>query len=77
MINNFTYIIVNTNEVTDDMVNQSMNKSDVARYSNDGNTAILKFNTKFPSTMAGYAKFTIEELTSYLEDNALDWDETI
>ena len=60
------YCIVPTDEITQDMVNEStMNAADI-RYSVDGASAILKFDKQFPNTMFGYNKFTHSEILSVI-----------
>lgn len=55
---NSTYVIIPTVDITDEMVEQSVNEPATIRYSVDGSKALLKFTTPFPSSTKGYIKYT-------------------
>ena len=69
-----SYIVINTIDITDEMIHDSLNTADSFRRSLDGTKGILKFDTPFPGIMEGYIKHTAEEILEILDDAA--WRET-
>jgi hypothetical protein len=65
------YCIVDTVDVIDNMIDESLEKKETLRYSLDGSKVILKFTTKFPNTMAGYTKYTHDEILEILK--GIEW----
>lgn len=67
------FCIVNCIDVTQEMIDESISKQ--PRESFDGLLCILKFNTKYPNTMAGRQKYTRQELLYYMnhQDNCSNW----
>jgi len=64
--NQKTYIIINKEDITDSMINASLNNSNALRFTADGSRTILKFNTKFPDIMKGYIKYTYNEILTQI-----------
>jgi len=67
------YVIIETKDILQEMVEESCNKSDTFRKSLDGSKGILKFHIPFPNTMGGYEKKTHTEIRQYLADNYIEW----
>jgi len=68
------YIVIETKNITQDMVSESIHNSDTFRKCNNGIYCILKFNYKFPNTMAGYAKLNHDEIIAFLKTNSDEWE---
>lgn len=71
---NRTYIVINTNEIVNDMINESVNTAMSFRKSLDGTKGILKFETAFPASMVGHLKRNHSQIVQYLIDNSTDWE---
>ena len=74
-LNKKIYVIINTEDITDSMIEASLNDSDTLRYTADGSRAILKFNTKFPDVMKSYKKHTHDEILIQLRKP--EWNQMI
>jgi hypothetical protein len=58
-----TYIIIPTVDLTDNMINESLNTPTTFRKSIDESKSLLKFHgTCYPVTCAGYEKYSYEEI---------------
>lgn len=73
-IKEYTYVVIDTDLIINDMINESIGNESSYRKSLDRSKSILKFNLKHPNTMAGYTKYTGLEILQFLSDNTLDWD---
>ena len=69
------YVIINTIDITQDMIDESIHHDSTFRVSLDGSEAILKFESEYPNTMAGRTKLTLDEIKAYLVTNTADWEE--
>lgn len=69
----YTYVVIPTVDITDDMVDESQNGPYSIRSSLDGTQSILKFATLFPKSVKGYVKYTHAEILQFLEDNKAAW----
>lgn len=67
------YVIISINDITDTMVEESLNDPASIKRSIDGTQAILKFDSFFPDTVEGYVKYNHEEIMVYLTTNTVDW----
>jgi len=63
-----SYVIINEIDITDVMVNESLNTAHSYRKSLDGTKAVLKFATEHPTSMVGRLKYTHEEILVELAD---------
>ena len=72
-MNEATYIVIDVDLITNDMVNESICSESTYRKSLDGTKAILKFNVKHPNSMVGVVKYTHEEILIFLSENSVDW----
>ena len=68
-----TYIVIDTNDITQDMIDESIHHGDTFLKSLDESQAVLKFATEYPNTMAGYQKRNGAEIEAYLITNTADW----
>ncbi len=68
-----TYVVIDTDLISNEMVNESINQETTIRKSLDETKSILTFNVKYPNTMVGYPKYTLAEITQILIDNTSDW----
>jgi hypothetical protein len=62
-----SYIIINIEDITDQMIHDSLNTPSSFRTSLDGTKAVLKFPTAFPDIMSGQIKYTHEEILEILD----------
>lgn len=69
-----TYVVIDTELAVDDMIHESIGNETSFRKSIDGTKAILKFNVRFPNTMAGKTKYTHAEILQFLSDNSVSWE---
>ena len=67
------YVVINMNDITQEMLDESVHTCDHFRKSLNCDCAILKFKSKYPNTMGGYKKHTLEEIHQFISDNAIDW----
>ena len=74
---NFTYVVIETSNIIQSMVNESLCTATSFRKCNDGSYSILTFESSFPETMGGYLKYNHTEMMAYLETNSADWEATI
>lgn len=65
------FCIVKVIDITDDMIQESVNTQDSIRLSIDSQYGLLKFNLRFPISMKGYKKYTKSEIRPILA--SLDW----
>lgn len=70
------YAVLPTKDITQEMINESLNNNDTIRMSLDCTCAILKFYEQYPNTVGGYQKYNHSEMLQYLEDNKLEWEAT-
>ncbi len=68
------YVVIATNDIADEMIEESLNDSNSFRKCNDDSLSILKFNTEHPNTMQGYLKRDHDEIVEYLSENSADWE---
>lgn len=68
-----TYVIIPTDDITEDMIAESCHNNYAFRTNSDGSDAILKFCAAYPNTVAGYPKYSHNEILQYLEDNKIAW----
>lgn len=68
-----TYIVIDVDLITNDMINESIGNETSFRKSLDDTKAILKFNVRHPNSMAGYVKYTHTEILTFLTDSILEW----
>jgi len=62
-----TFVIIPTVEITDDMVNESLNSTTSMRKNVDESKSILKFSgICFPNSCVGYNKYNYEEIQEIL-----------
>ena len=71
------YVIIETTNITQDMIDESLNKEDTMRFSLDCTCAILKFENHFPNHMAGYIKYSHDGMLEYLVTNSAEWDSAV
>lgn len=71
-----TYVVIDTNLVTNDMITESIGNETSFRKSLDETKSILKFNYMYPNTMVAYTKYTNAEIIQYLVTNKADWEAT-
>jgi len=69
-----TYVVLDTDVATRDMINESIQSESSIKTSLDGTKLILKFNTKFPNTLSGHTKYTYLEILEFLDNNSADWE---
>ena len=62
-----SYVIINEIDITDVMIQDSLNTEHSYRKSLDGTKAVLKFATGHPNCMEGYQKYTCAEIIVELE----------
>ena len=78
MYNNKTYIIINTSDVTDEMISSAIQTSrDTLRKSLDESKAILKWLGSTPSCFEGIATYTHEEILNEIRKDNSEWQENI
>ena len=73
-----TYVILNTTEITDENSTIDFSKllnvsSDVLRYSNNGDKAIVKYNGDKPSFFTGKTTYTHSQILSTVNNSDGDW----
>lgn len=68
------YVVIPTDEITQEMVTESINKENTIRMCNDCSFSILKFDTMFPNTMSGRIKKTHAQILDFLKVNSFEWD---
>ena len=68
------YVVIPTDDIVQEMIEESCHNGPTFRRSLDGNLSILKFCNPFPNTMGGREKKTRIEIMAYLVDNAADWE---
>jgi len=76
--NNFTYVILDTTEITDENSVIDFSKllnlnADMLRYSNDNTKAIVKYDGNQPSFLNGKTTYTHEEILAEVAKTA--WSE--
>ena len=64
---NYSYVIINVVDITDDMIHESLNTETSYRLSLDGSKGVLKFATLHPTVMKGYEKYDIDEIRDLLD----------
>lgn len=69
-----TYAVIDTNLITNDMINESIGNETSFRKSLNKARSILKFNVRHPNSMAGKTKYTHAEILQFLIDNSGDWE---
>ena len=72
-----TYVVIETKNVTQSMIDESLNSSDpedTFRKSLDCTCSILKFHEKHPNTMSGYIKYNHSEILKFIADNSDEWE---
>ena len=67
------YVVIPTDDIVQEMVEESCHTEATFRRSLDGELSILKFCTPFPNTMGGREKKSHAEILAYLAANAADW----
>jgi len=70
-----SYVIVPLVDLTDTMINQSSNGVNTMRHSLDNTKVMLMFASKHPDIMAGYRKYTLQEIAEVMEEDT--WSEEI
>tara|TARA_R110002072_G_scaffold288712_1_gene454927 strand:- start:108 stop:365 length:258 start_codon:yes stop_codon:yes gene_type:complete len=78
IFNNFTYVIINTVEVTDsdstiDFSQLLNTKASMLRYSTGGDKTIVKYNGTQPSFLSGKSTYTHQEILAIVRDVDGDW----
>ena len=67
------YVIVNKNDITKEMLEESNQPYyENLRWSLDGTKAIITYSIQYPNTAKGYKKYTADEMRSFLAGN-IDW----
>lgn len=69
MSNEATYVPINTVDIVDAMIVESVNTETSYKKSIDKTESILKFNIKNPNLMAGKTKYDHAGITQYIVDN--------
>jgi hypothetical protein len=67
------YVVLEAKDITQEMIDESMNNTDTFRMSIDNSLAILKFCCHYPNTVGGYVKYEHEDMLQFLEDNKASW----
>ncbi len=74
-MNNLTYIIITTTDITQPMLDVCMqNSTDALRNSSDGRS-VLKWEGSDPAIFDAYTKYNHDEILVELEDS--EWQQTI
>ncbi len=68
------YVIIDVVDITDHILEQSLNTADSFRTSINGKKAVLKFDSNYPDHLGGYTKYTSDELVVLL--SGVGWTET-
>ncbi len=64
---NYSYVIINVSDITDAMIHDSLNTAISFRMSLDSSKGVLKFATMYPTVMAGYEKYDLDEILDLLD----------
>lgn len=70
-----SYVIIPIEELTDSMIENSLNDVNTIRYSLNGSKVILKFNSPFPDIMQGYIKYNNEQILQIINNS--EWNPEI
>lgn len=73
-MNEYTYVVIDTVDIMDEMFEHSIENEGTFRTSLDGTQAILTFCTEHPDHMAGKIKYTQAEMLQYLINNSELWE---
>jgi hypothetical protein len=65
-----TYIVVPIEDITDAMIEDSLEGADSFRKSLDGTLGLLKFSSKYPNCCAGFTKCDHAAIVTLLDDAA-------
>ena len=71
---NKLYIIINTNGITEEMINESLCFAGNQRMNNTGEVSILSFCSKCLKTIEGYVKYSHEDIKAFLHINKATWE---
>jgi len=67
------YVVIPTDDIVQEMIEESCHAGPTFRRSLDGELSILKFFTPFPNTMGGREKKSHEEILAYIAANSVNW----
>ena len=73
---NRTYIIINESDITMSILEEAIEKEGTYRKNLSGSQAVLMFSDAHPDCVAGYTKYTLDEIRAYLETNKVVWKDT-
>lgn len=73
-MNKKTYVIIDIDMVTEDILEKSISDEKNHRISLDKKFIILKFKIKHPNSLSGIKKYEHAEVLTFLNQNLAQWD---